>query len=865
MTHLLQRYQSRLLICTAATILTSTPLFASALKHKVISANLGGSDRHVLQSDGSWTCAPNNVPLSVCPADSEARSMIFSTSKLVVEFKGLKPDAQYAVELTYLSDAAGREQAVYIDGKLARDQFILPAKNVFTQRIQITKSAILDGKVTIEVDRRAGPNAILSSASLFSDDDKLSANLKVDYYGTGKHISGSLKDLNNPKKTIGRSHTITAQSYDKKVTTKTDTNGAFSFNLPETWLQNEDRAISLSCEGVMESTRFTTADLTSEQYRKAILATNCQDPFELAVAKDGRVIFIERLGTIKMVSPRSTTAKVIGKIEVYNKLDDGLLGLALDPNFTENNWIYLCYSPVESSENVVARFTLSGDQIDLSSEKIILRIPVQRDTPPCHTGGSLAFDKNGNLFISTGDNVNPFQSSGYSPSDNRKGKDNWDAQTSSADTNDLRGKILRITPQADGSYTIPKGNLFPSRSKNSKTKPEIYVMGCRNPFRISVDQKNGTLYWGEVGPDAGGANANRGPAGHDEVNQARTAGNHGWPHFVADNKPYVQYDFATKKSGDHWDPKMPINISKSNKGLKKLPASKPAFIWYPNSKSAQFPELGSGGRCAMGGPVFYHNSELDSPNQLNKKYDHSVFFYDWMRGWIMAGKLDSNEKLVSVERFMPNTTFKRPMDLELGPEGALYLIEWGSAYGGSNANAQVVRLQKGMHLNSVKAPKLSPQEKEKVLLNKFAGALTGGDAAKGREFFQSPKAGCVYCHKTNEPGGMIGPDLEHIGSQMSKLQLLESVILPSKSIPAKYQSLAIEMVDGKKISGTLSRENKRGIELVSSDGKEHRLLKKQIKEIEKGPSPMPDGMGDTINPADMKNLIQYLAELKSDN
>ena len=67
-------------------------------------------------------------------------------------------------------------------------------------------------------------------------------------------------------------------------------------------------------------------------------------------------------------------------------------------------------------------------------------------------------------------------------------------------TNDLRGKILRIHPEDDGTYTIPEGNLFPKGTE--KTRPEIYVMGDRNPWRISIDSKTGYIYWGEVGPDA---------------------------------------------------------------------------------------------------------------------------------------------------------------------------------------------------------------------------------------------------------------------------------------------------------------------------------------------------------------------------
>ncbi len=81
-------------------------------------------------------------------------------------------------------------------------------------------------------------------------------------------------------------------------------------------------------------------------------------------------------------------------------------------------------------------------------------------------------------------------------------------------------------------------------------------MGCRNPWRISVDSASGNLYWGDVGPDAGG-DGDRGPRSYDEINQARRAGNFGWPYFIGNNFPYADVDFATGKVGPKFDPLAP--------------------------------------------------------------------------------------------------------------------------------------------------------------------------------------------------------------------------------------------------------------------------------------------------------------------
>jgi cytochrome c len=274
----------------------------------------------------------------------------------------------------------------------------------------------------------------------------------------------------------------------------------------------------------------------------------------------------------------------------------------------------------------------------------------------------------------------------------------WNAEKSAANPNDLRGKINRIHPEPDGTVTIPKGNLFPPGTRG--TRPEIYAMGCRNPFRISVDGKTGFLYWGEVGPDANGASPTRGAAGFDEVNQARQAGNFGWPYFIADNKPYLAYDFAKRVSGKPFDPEHPVNDSPLNTGIPNLPPALPALIYYPYGPSTKFPVVnGGGGRTAMAGPVYYFDERLNSPHKLPKEFDRVLFIYEWSRNWIIAVHLEADGNIAKgangklcMERFCPNMTFKRPMDLELGPDGCLYLIENGTAWSG-NLDTQIVRIE----------------------------------------------------------------------------------------------------------------------------------------------------------------------------
>jgi cytochrome c len=436
------------------------------------------------------------------------------------------------------------------------------------------------------------------------------------------------------------------------------------------------------------------------RFTKVVLAEKLDEPVELAVLPDSKVLFIERKGNLKLYDPSVKEVKLVTKIPVSTKYifkdgnqaeaEDGLLGLALDPNFKENNWIYMYYSPAGTEpKNILTRYEFKDDKLIEESKKVLLEIPVQREQC-CHTGGSIAFDGNGNLFLSTGDNTSP-RNTAYAPIDERPGRMPWDAQKGSANTNDLRGKVIRIHPEPDGTYTIPEGNLFPKGT--DKTRPEIYMMGGRNPYRISVDKRTGFLYWGDVGPDAGKDSVNRGPRAYDEINQARKPGFFGWPYFVGNNQAYYERDFATGKVGEQFNPEKPINNSPNNTGLTELPPAQSAFIWYPYDDSKEFPLLGKGGRTAMAGPVFYSDDFKDSKKAFPDYYNGKLFIYEWMRGWVIAVTMDKDGNYVSMERFMPSYKFSNPMDLELGPDGDLYMLEYGTAWFQGNDDARLVHIE----------------------------------------------------------------------------------------------------------------------------------------------------------------------------
>lgn len=437
----------------------------------------------------------------------------------------------------------------------------------------------------------------------------------------------------------------------------------------------------------------TVSMVNSDRFSKSPLSIGQFDePTEMTILPNLDVLIAERAGDLKMYNAETKELIDVGRLEVYDEsgvdgvnAEEGFMGLQADPSFAENHWLYTFYAPKGAlAVNRLSRFKFIDDKLQMDTEQVILDVASDRQIC-CHTGGSIAFGPGGLLYLSTGDNSTPFDdedaeyvNNGYAPLNDLPGKKQYDARRSSANTNDLRGKILRIKVEKDGTYTIPEGNLFPVGTE--KTRPEIYTMGHRNPYRISVDPHKGYVYWGDVGPDANDDDLqNRGPRGYDEMNQAREPGNYGWPLFIGDNKPYIDYDYSNGKSGKAFDPAAPINDSRFNTGLTDLPPAQGAFVYYPYDKSSDFAGLASGGRNAMAGPTYY-SEDYEGDKKLPVAYDEKVFIYDWMRGWMKAVTLNQDGSYQKMEPFASDIRLNNLIDMELGPNGQLYLLEYGTGW-----------------------------------------------------------------------------------------------------------------------------------------------------------------------------------------
>lgn len=444
----------------------------------------------------------------------------------------------------------------------------------------------------------------------------------------------------------------------------------------------------------------SSAKPEENRFTKVVLTEGMDEPMEMTFLPENRILLVERKGGVKIFDEKSgemilvatipVNTKYTNKEGVIREAEEGLMGVIVHPDYAKNNWIYMYYADSADAKHVLARWELKGNMLVTASKKVIMEVPTQREEC-CHTGGGMVFDAEGNLYLTVGNNtVNP--RTGSSNLDERPGMENSDDQRAPGNTNDLRGKILRIHPENDGTYSIPEGNLFPAGTE--KTRPEIYTMGHRNAWRPTLDSKTGYLYWGEVGPDAS-VDSIWGPKGYDEFNQAKGPGFFGWPYFIANNRPYNRHDLATETYGAPYDVNKPVNESVNNTGLKDLPTPVvPAMIYYPYGVSEEFPLLGSSGRSATGGPVFRKNDfKKDSPYVFPSYYEGKWMIVDFMRGWIMAITMDESGDYKSMERFLPNETFSSAIDMDFGPDGSLYILEYGSAWFRGNANSRIVKIE----------------------------------------------------------------------------------------------------------------------------------------------------------------------------
>jgi glucose/arabinose dehydrogenase len=450
--------------------------------------------------------------------------------------------------------------------------------------------------------------------------------------------------------------------------------------------------------------------------------TGLSSPSDLEPAPDGR-IFISEIytGELKIFrdggTPRLTVA---GKLSVANSNEHGLQCFTLDPDFASNGWVYIRFSPKAGGNDVVARFKMTGDALDVSSQKTLLTIPKETNA---HLGAGMAFDADGNLLISTGCDTSPQSNGGYGSIDIRTPIK--DGGRSAANTMDFRGKILRIkplpfpdtqtpTPGIGSTYDIPAGNFWETiaatlpQSDMTLVKKEIYAMGFRNPYRISVKPFTDWVYSAEVGPDATRDDPTRGRAGHDEINLTKPGGGfYGWPYCNGNNYGYNKVDYSGGGQvylDEKFDCAHPVNDSPNNKGIQNLPPATAPLVWYAASNSTDWKEFGDGQETAMIGPFYRYSAALASDVKFPPYYNGKMLFWDWTRHVHKLISVDAQGAVSGVEDLpAPGKTFGSDIDMIFGPNGAVYALQWSTD--GYNGGAKAFyKIEYGGPLNDAQCP-----------------------------------------------------------------------------------------------------------------------------------------------------------------
>ena len=455
-------------------------------------------------------------------------------------------------------------------------------------------------------------------------------------------------------------------------------------------------------------------------------------------------------GTIHQYDPKTKKVKLLTTLPVMGnrgsgdelvKNEEGLVGITLDPKFADNGWIYVYWMPHDSinrdtqiGQRTVSRFTYDAKaaSIDLGSRKDLLHWDAQIHSC-CHVGGGMAFDNEGNLYIGSGDNNSSGGSNGYSGNNwtqDYKGTSFQDARRTAGNTNNLNGKILRIHPEPDGTITIPDGNLFPeANDTNDKTRPEIYVMGVRNIARLAIDPETDWLTAGWVGPDANSPSPELGPAKYETATIITQAGNQGWPYCMGNKQPYRDRSNTDAAVLTGWyDCDNPLNTSPRNTGLTNLPPINKNMIWYspdgggpvfpnrPNSNIPTYvkadatytePYLRGGSQAIMSGPTYHYDRVNQNSGVAWPKY--------WDDKWFIGDESTSTNRVaVTVDpngvptqeppafaetllKIIPNgggsdTKLQSWMDAKFGPDGALYMLDYGSGFFTLDNNQKLIKI-----------------------------------------------------------------------------------------------------------------------------------------------------------------------------
>jgi len=324
-----------------------------------------------------------------------------------------------------------------------------------------------------------------------------------------------------------------------------------------------------------------------------LVVSGLSSPTAMQFAPDGRLFVAQQGGQLRVIKNGALLATPFLTVTVSSSGERGLLGVAFDPDFATNQFVYVYYTATSPAvHNRISRFTANGDVADTSVSEVVLLDFDNLSSATNHNGGAMHFGLDGKLYAAHGDNAT-----------------GSNAQSMS----NLLGKVIRMNAVSDPTAQIPTDNPFYATASGKNRL--IWAQGLRNPFTFSIQPGTGLTYVNDVGQGT-----------WEEINDTRAGRNLGWPTTEGAFNPATYPQFTT-----------------------------PSYA-YAHSGAAPT-------GCAITGGAFYDPVAPTFPASFVGKY----FFADYCSGWIYY-----------VDPLSPATATQfaaaiaSPVDLKLGPDGALY-------------------------------------------------------------------------------------------------------------------------------------------------------------------------------------------------
>ena len=333
-------------------------------------------------------------------------------------------------------------------------------------------------------------------------------------------------------------------------------------------------------------------------FEDVTVVTGIASPTAMQFAPDGRLFVAEQGGNLRVIKNGALLATPFITLPVDATGERGLLGVAFDPNFQSNQYLYLFYTATTPAiHNRVSRFKANGDIADTSHGEVVILDFDNLSSATNHNGGAMHFGLDDKLYVAHGEN-----------------NTSSNAQTLS----NLLGKIIRMNPVPDPTAQIPTDNPF-YNSATGKNRL-IWALGLRNPFTFSIQPDTGRVFINDVGQSS-----------WEEINEGQPGRNFGWP--------TTEGAFSSASFPQFTNP----------------------VYAYPHGGATP-----SG--CAITGGTFYNPFNTTFPAAYVGKY----FFADYCGYWIYY-----------IDPVNPTTatqfagSLSGPVDLKVGPDGALYYVSRG--------------------------------------------------------------------------------------------------------------------------------------------------------------------------------------------